>query len=107
MQRRKDKKGKVLNAGEYQRKDGTYEYRWRENGKSYSVYNKDLTKLRKEEEDIIVRKAVQCKSSVPTLDKMFELWKVNKKGLKPQTLNNYVRMYEIHAKPVINSMLIS
>lgn len=37
-ERRKDSKKRVLKEGEYQRSNGTYEYRWRsENGKRNNV----------------------------------------------------------------------
>ena len=39
-ERRKDSKKRVLKEGEYQRSNGTYEYRWRsENGKRNNVYS--------------------------------------------------------------------
>lgn len=46
-ERRKDSKKRVLKEGEYQRSNGTYEYRWRsENGKRNNVYAKSLEELR-------------------------------------------------------------
>lgn len=51
--RRKDHKGRVLNAGESQRKNLTYQYRYTDaNGERKTVYAKDLTALRAKEEDI-------------------------------------------------------
>ncbi len=51
--KRKDNKGRVLREGESQRKDGTYDYRWRtSNGKRHSVYARTLEKLREKEESI-------------------------------------------------------
>ena len=48
-ERRKDSKKRVLKEGEYQRSNGTYEYRWRsENGKRNNVYAKSLEELREE-----------------------------------------------------------
>ena len=45
--RRKDHKGRVLNAGESQRKNLTYQYRYTDaNGERKTVYAKDLTALR-------------------------------------------------------------
>lgn len=41
MKRRKDKSKRVLKEGESQRKDGTYDFRWRtSDGKRHSVYAK-------------------------------------------------------------------
>ena len=54
-ERRKDSKKRVLKEGEYQRSNGTYEYRWRsENGKRNNVYAKSLEELR--EKEAFVRK---------------------------------------------------
>ena len=51
--RRKDHKGRVLNAGESQRKNLTYQYRYTDaNGERKTVYAKDLTALRAKEEEI-------------------------------------------------------
>ena len=53
VERRKDKKGRVLKEGETQRKDGTYDFRWRtSDGKRHSVYAKTLDELRAKEEKI-------------------------------------------------------
>ena len=44
-ERRKDSKKRVLKEGEYQRSNGTYEYRWRsENGKRNNVYAKNFVR---------------------------------------------------------------
>lgn len=52
-ERRKDSKKRVLKEGEYQRSNGTYEYRWRsENGKRNNVYAKSLEELREKEAEI-------------------------------------------------------
>lgn len=53
MQRRKDNKGRVLNKGESQRKDGTYMYRYNDiNKERKSVYARTLNDLRKKEAEI-------------------------------------------------------
>lgn len=53
MANRKDQKGRVLKAGENQRKDGRYQYRYTgHNGKRYTVYAPNLKELRKKEEEI-------------------------------------------------------
>ena len=52
-EKRKDSKKRVLKEGEYQRANGTYEYRWRAaNGRRSSVYAKTLEELREKEQDI-------------------------------------------------------
>lgn len=53
MGKRKDKKRIVLRTGEYQRDNGTYEYKFRDsNRKSHSVYAKTLDELREREKEL-------------------------------------------------------
>ena len=51
---RKDNKGRNLKTGEYQRPDGRYEYRYKDEitGKRNSVYAADLVSLREMEKKI-------------------------------------------------------
>ena len=51
---RKDNKGRNLKTGEYQRPDGRYEYRYKDEitGKRNSVYADDLASLREMEKKI-------------------------------------------------------
>ena len=52
-ERRKDSKNRVLKANEYERKDGMYEYKWRDRrGKRYSVYCATLEGIREKEAEI-------------------------------------------------------
>lgn len=52
-EKRKDSKGRLLNKGEYQRKDLSYEYRFTDvDGKRRSIYAPTLKKLREEEKTI-------------------------------------------------------
>ena len=54
IKRRKDDKNRVLKEGEYQRANGTFEYKWRDKkGKRHSVYAKTLEELRKREIDVL------------------------------------------------------
>ena len=52
---RKDNKGRNLKTGEYQRPDGRYEYRYKDEitGKRNSVYAADLASLREMEKKTI------------------------------------------------------
>lgn len=50
VERRKDNKNRVLKEGEYQRTNGSYEYKWRDKiGKRHSIYSKSLEELREKE----------------------------------------------------------
>lgn len=53
IEKRKDSKNRILRKGEYQRKNGSYEYRYTDAwGERQSVYAKTLDELRKEEAEI-------------------------------------------------------
>ena len=100
-QRRKDDKGRVLKEGEYQRKNGTYRYRWVDKSrKEHSIYAKTLDELRIEESKILKDTldgiATGCKL---TLNDMYERWRLLKRGLKENTFRNYQYMYDTFVKP--------
>lgn len=102
MQRRKDNKNAVLKEGEYQRSNGTYEYRWKDRlGKSHSVYAKTLPLLRKKEEELFKNSmnGLDLSGQNITLNDLFYRWKVLKRGLKENTYNNYVYMYTNFVEP--------
>ena len=50
---RKDVKGRVLQKGESQRKDGRYVYRYTERGETKSIYAKTLNELRQKEKELL------------------------------------------------------
>lgn len=53
MANRKDSKGRVLKTGEYQRANGTYEYKFKDSyGKRRSVYAENLKELREKEKEV-------------------------------------------------------
>ena len=100
-QRRKDDKGRVLKEGEYQRKNGTYRYRWVDKSrKEHSIYAKTLNELRIEESKILKDTldgiTTGCKL---TLNDMYERWRLLKRGLKENTFRNYQYMYDTFVKP--------
>ena len=73
---RKDNKGRNLKTGEYQRPDGRYEYRYKDEitGKRNSVYAADLASLRemekrinKDMDDLLITDASVKKLTVNTL----------------------------------------
>ncbi len=95
-ERRKDNKGRVLKENEYQRPDGTYEYRWRTAGKRNSIYARNLTELREKELKILRDKSegIRTDATKVTVNDIYDLWKNLKKGLKDNTFQNYQYMYE-------------
>lgn len=108
-ERRKDSKNRVLKANEYERKDGMYEYKWRDRrGKRYSVYCATLEGLREKEAEITLNilsgkksKTVNC-----TLNEVYNRWLAIKRGLKANTLANYRYMYTQFVENDIGEMKI-
>lgn len=101
-ERRKDNKGRVLKEGETQRKDGTYDYRWRtEGGKRHSVYAKTLEELREKEAALLRDKSdgIRTDAKNVTLNDIFDMWVELKKGLKDNTFQNYQYMYNQFVYP--------
>jgi integrase len=97
MERRKDSNGRVLKENETQRKDGTYMYRWRTStGKRETIYAPDLDKLREKEENIQRDKydGIRTDAKNVTLNEVFDLWKIMKKGLKDNTYQGYMYTWE-------------
>ena len=103
-ERRKDNKGRVLKEGETQRKDGIYDFRWRTtDGKRHSVYAKTLEELREKEQAIQRDKSdgIRTDAQNVTLNDVYEMWLLLKKGLKDNTFQNYQYMYNMFAYPSI------
>lgn len=96
-ERRKDSKGRVLKENETQRPDGTYSYRWRTaDGKRNSIYARTLDELREREAQVLKDKSDGIRTSAQntTLNDIFDLWVQIKRGLKENTFQNYIYMYE-------------
>ncbi len=96
-ERRKDSKGRVLKENETQRKDGTYQYRWRTSDhKRHSIYAPTLEELREKEQAVIKDKSdgIRTDAQKVTLNDVYDLWVQLKKGLKDNTFQNYKYMYE-------------
>ncbi len=95
--KRKDNKKRVLKEGEYQRSNGSYEYRWRtEDGKRHYTYATTLEELREKEKSILRDKSegIRTDAGNITINDIYELWCRLKKGLKDNTFQNYKYMYE-------------
>ena len=100
-QRRRDNKGRILKDGESQRKDGSYDYRWRDRkGKRHSIYGRTLEELREKEDDILQdqRDGIRSEARQITVNEMFDVWLKLKRGLKDNTLQNYIYMYDMFVR---------
>ena len=109
MERRKDSKKRVLKEGEYERANGTYEYKWRDaNGKRHSIYAKTLEELRDREDELFrdMMKGISFEAKQLSINDLYNRWKSLKKGLKDNTFQNYIYLYEQFIKPNIGNWKI-
>lgn len=110
IERRKDNKNRVLKEGEYQRANGTFEYRWRDKrGKRHYIYAKTLEELRDKENDMLrdVLDGLRSDSRNLTINDLYDIWKQVKRGLKDNTFQNYCYMYEMFVMPDFGQSRIS
>ena len=108
-ERRKDNKNRVLKEGESQRKDGTYDYRWRTaGGKRHSIYVKTLAELREKEEQLQRDKSegIRTDAKNVTVNDIYEMWINLKKGLKDNTFQNYQYMYKMFVYPNLGQLKV-
>lgn len=107
--KRKDTKGRVLNTGESQRKDGTYMYRYTDRfGKRQCVYAATLKELRQKEREITVRSelGVQMTPTNATLKSLLKKQAVLIRSRRTTTQKQYevqkqlLCKYEIAVMPV-------
>lgn len=110
MEKRYDKKHRLLKTGESERTDGYYQYRYTDRrGKRHTFTASTLEELRRKEEQISRDKAdgIRVEASNVTLDDMFELWSNLKRGLKGNTYGNYCYMYKTFVSPSIGRYRIT
>jgi len=109
MVSRKDNKGRVLQKGEIQRKDGRYHYAYTNiAGKRCYLYADTLQGLRKKESELQIatwQGATQSESSV-TLNFMYDRVMALKIGIKESTLTSYLQSYNNHVRDEFGNQLI-
>lgn len=108
IKRRKDNKNRVLKDGEYQRSNGSYEYKWRDKkGKRHSIYAKSLDLLRQKEATLLkdAINGINYNKKI-TVNDLFKKWKTLKKGLKDNTFQNYQYLYELFISESIGKITI-
>ncbi len=96
---RKDNKGRVLRKGETQRScDGKYVYTYTDpNGKRRSIYSKDITELRKREEELIKEQLAGLDTYTAcsmTVNSAFDRYISTKSELRGTTMRNYKYLYD-------------
>lgn len=100
--RRKDSKNRVLKEGEYQRKNGTFEYRWRDKfGKRHYLYAKTLNELREKKAELLrdIDRNISIEARKLTVNDLYEHWIQLKKGLKINSLQTYKYLYTSFVYP--------
>lgn len=108
--RRKDSSNRVLKEGEYQRNNGTFEYKWRDRrGVRHSVYAKTLQELRDKERNILRDSldGIRTEGKGLTVNDLYDRWGKLKKGIKPNTLWNYKFLYGKHIAPGFGNLHIT
>ena len=96
--KRKDSKGRVLKAGEHERKDGRYMYIYKnpQSSKKEYVYANTLQELREKEEQVNkdLLDGIDSASAKMTLNELFSVRMNLKKDLRESTRTNYLRMWK-------------
>lgn len=107
---RKDADNIKLKKGETQRKDGSYEYRWKGNdGKRHSVYARTLKELREKENEIAKDTLDDIRTEVRyvTINDLYKRWCQLKRGLRDNTMKNYQYMYTMFVQPSFGNTRLS
>lgn len=90
MERRKDKKGRVLKTGESQRPDGRYCYRYKAlDGKRKYIYDMDLNSLRDKERQVNRDIEDKIYSNDITMNECFDRYMSAKTDLREGTRHKY------------------
>ena len=106
---RYDKNRSRLKPGEIQLENGTYSYRWTaKNGKRHQIYAPTLVELRKKEEELIVdlHDGIRADVNRITVNQLFDVWQENKRGIKDNTMKNYIYMYNLFVRPVFGQRFL-
>ena len=108
---KRDNKGRILKAGESQRKDGRYDYRYKDvrTGKRVAIYDWDLAELRKKEREI--QRAIDdginttAEAKKATLNTMYEHY-MSLLQVEQSTRMSYEGLWERHVKSNIGNMRV-
>ena len=108
-EKRRDSSRTVLRKGEGQRQNGSYYYRWSENGKRHVIYAGSLTDLRRREDEILNHKSmgIKTESGYISLNELYGLWKDMKTGLRDNTFQGYCYIWEMFVKDDLGKMRVN
>ncbi len=102
--KRYDNMHRVLHVREYQRKNGSYGYRWTDAyGKRHCIYARTLEALRIKEERIALDRLEGIKDAPPdlTVENLFTTWIKLKRGIKGSTHSGYIQVFDTLIRPTI------
>lgn len=108
MASRKDSKGRKLDTGYSQRKDGRYCYRYQVDGKTKSVYDWSLPELKEKVEKIKADIRDGISTEKFTLNQCFDNYIDSRKGkIRESTYLNYLYLYDRFVRDDIGKKFIS
>ncbi len=108
--RRLDKNRITLRTGESQRADGTYSYRWTSrDGRRHDIYANTLDELREKEEQAQIDQhdGIKTETKQLTVNDVFDLWCDLKRGIKDNTKQNYIYMYNMFVRSSFGKIRIT
>jgi len=109
MASRKDRKGRVLLKGEFQRADGRYQFSYTDIvGKRHYIYASSLTELRDKEREYRIADwtgATNYGANV-TLNFMYDRFLATKIGIRESTYASYRQMYDNHVRDEFGRQLV-
>lgn len=109
MASRKDNRGRILQKGEFQRKDGRYQYSYYDiTGKRNYFYADTLPELREKEKGHMIAEwngAINYGSNV-TLNFMYDRFMATKFGLKDSSYASYLQMYDRYVRDEFGKQLV-
>lgn len=113
--KRRDSRGRILEKGEGQRRDGRYYFEWTDaTGARHYVYANSLTELRRKKNSVTVDivSGVIHEGNSLTLNEALEYWKDSRLAdiaigaLKPTTINQYLNAYDKHVRDSLGNLKI-
>ncbi len=109
MASRKDSKGRVLQKGEYQRANGSYQFSYYDiTGKRRYMYSSDLVELRKKEKEYMMAswQGADAFGSSVTLNSMYDRYMATKYGLRESSYCSYLQMYDRYVRDEFGQQLV-
>lgn len=109
MASRKDNRGRVLQKGEYQRKDGRYQYSYYNPlGERKFIYANSLPELRELEREYLVAsyQGAGAYGTTVTLNFMYDRFMATKIGLKESSYASYLQMYDRYVRDEFGQQLV-